>query len=485
MNNALYNPAIEKPGAKYAGAVSARLPESFKFPLVLVLLHLPLGFFLYYGSTFALLHPLGVFLLGMRAAFSTEEKLERSAQFAAYIIGAEVLWRMAEVPIFWEFGKYGAAAILITALARRKLWKVPPFATFYFVLLIPASLIPVIQYSLEQSKGTISSIMSGPFLLMISCWFFSHLKLNHLQIRKLLLAMIIPLMSVALSTLFFTVTAEDIQFTGESNFATSGGFGPNQVSSMLGLGAFLCIACFLLFKNTVNYAVYFGALAILFTAQSVLTFSRGGMYNAIGAVLLIVVFKMGNLKDGIRRLLPLLVISVVFMLVVFPFLNDFTGGALQERFEDTDPTKRGDIVEADMKIFASSPVLGVGVGNAYAERAKYMDGKAMSHTEFTRVISEHGSFGLLALVALGLIILANFRKQSSSFGRAFVAGAAGWSILFMLNAGMRLGGPSLVLGMIYLTVMNFRAKKNRPEQMEKRPPRLRNAAIPPKTGEEL
>lgn len=485
MNNAIYNPAIEKPRAKNARAVPARLPESFRFPLVLVLLHLPLGFFLYYGSTLALLHPIVVFMLGMRAAFSTEEKLEIPAQFAAYIIGAEVLWRMAEVPIFWEFGKYGAAAILITALIRRKLWKIPPFATFYFLLLIPASLIPIVQYSLEKSKGTLSSIMSGPFLLMVSCWFFSHLKLNHLQIRKLLLAMIIPLMSVALSTLFFTVTTEDIQFNGESNFATSGGFGPNQVSSMLGLGAFLCIACFLLFKNTLNYAIYFGVLAVLFSAQSVLTFSRGGMYNAVGAVLLIIVFKMGNLKDGIRRLVPLLAISAVFLLVVFPYLNDFTGGALQERFEDTDPTKRGDIVEADMKIFASSPVLGVGVGNAYAERAKYMDGKAMSHTEFSRLVSEHGSLGLLALVALGLMILANFGKQSSSFGRAFVAGAAGWSILFMLNAGMRLAGPSLVIGMIYLTILDFRTKKADLDEYEKRPPRLRNAAAPSKTGGEL
>lgn len=472
MNNAIYNPALETPPqAKYARFVPTKLTENIKFPFVLVLLHVPLGVLLYNAGSFGLIHPILVFVLGIRAALAAKEGLERAAQYAAYIIGVEVLWRMAQVPIFWEFGKYGAAAIMILALARRKLWNMPAAALFYFILLLPATLIPVMQYSLSDSKGILSSIMSGPFLLWISCWFFSHLKLDHMQVRRLLLVMIIPLMSAALAALFYTVSAEDIQFTGESNFATSGGFGPNQVSSMLGLGAFLCIACFLLFKNGPIYKVYFGVLAILFTATSVMTFSRGGMYNAIGGALMIVVFQVGNLKNGITRLLPILGISAVFMLVVFPYLNDFTGGALQERFEDTNPTKRGDIVEADLQIFASYPIFGIGVGNAYKEREKYMDSKAMSHTEYTRMLSEHGFFGLLALIAMGLMILINFTRQKTSFSRALVAGLAVWSLLFMVNAGMRLGGPSLILGMIYLTVLDFPNRKisllkKRPRNLE-------------------
>jgi hypothetical protein len=46
-----------------------------------------------------------------------------------------------------------------------------------------------------------------------------------------------PAVSIAALALFGILTNPDITFNTESNFATSGGFGPNQVSSMLGLGA--------------------------------------------------------------------------------------------------------------------------------------------------------------------------------------------------------------------------------------------------------
>ncbi|MEP6900903.1 MAG: O-antigen ligase family protein [Actinomycetota bacterium] len=427
----------------------------FKLPLLLILLHIPLGIILYNAGSLGLLHPLILFVIGMRHAILKDVKLERVAQIGAYLIGVEVLWRMAGTPIFWEFGKYATALIMITALVRRGLWKIPAFPIFYFILLLPACVITFVRNSFSEAESMMSSIMSGPFLLMIGCWFFANLQLNRQQIRKLLLAMIIPLMSVAVTTLFYTVTAAEIEFNGESNFATSGGFGPNQVSSMLGLGAFLCVACFLLFKNSFNYALFFGVLALLFTSQSVLTFSRGGMYNAVGGILLIIIFQMRDFKDGIKRLLPVIGITAVFLLVVFPYLDNFTEGALQDRFEDSDPTKRGDILITDFKIFADNPILGIGVGNAYQERAKYLDYKAMSHTEFGRVFSEHGIFGFVSLVAMLVMVIFNFRKQKSIFGKALVAGLIGWSVMFMLNAGMRLAAPSFIWGMSYLILVNF------------------------------
>lgn len=455
MEHAVYSSTVDNKIITHRGLVSARSDSFPPFPVLFVLLHIPLGVVLYNTGLFGLLHPIAAFGFGMRAAIRRDWSLDRAGYFAAYIIGSEIIWRMAKVPIFWEFGKYGAAVILVTALVRRKMWNVPPFAAIYFALLIPGALIPLTQYSLSESKEMLSSIMSGPFLLSISCWYFSNLELDWKRVRKYMLAMVVPLVSAAVATVVYTVTASDIQFNGESNFATSGGFGPNQVSSMLGLGAFLCVASLLLFKNSRWYMMYLGIAAILFTAQSVLTFSRGGMYNAVGAILLIIIFQLVDLRSGIRRLIPVVGLSLVFLLFVFPYLNDFTGGALQERFEDTEPTKRGDIVETDLKIFAAYPILGVGVGNAYAERAKYMDEKAMSHTELSRLAAEHGSFGLLALAFLGLMILVNFRRQSSTFGRALAAGFAAWSIFFMLNAGMRLAAPSFVFGMIYLTVANL------------------------------
>jgi O-Antigen ligase len=462
MNNAIITPTMDNSKAKYPQILINGMKNNFKFPLILFLLHIPLGILIYNTGSFGLLHPLAVFLIGMRYALLKEEKLERVAIVGAYLVGVEVLWRMAGVPIFWEVGKYATSLIMIVALVRRGLWTIPTFATFYFITLLPSCLITITQNNWSESRNILSSNLSGPFSLFVCCWFFSYLQANQQQIKKLLLAAVIPLVSVAVATLFFTVTTPEIEFTGESNFATSGGFGPNQVSSMLGLGAFLCLACFLLFKNNLNYTLFWGAAALLFASQSVLTFSRGGMYNAVGAVLLIVLFQMRNLKEGIKQLLPFIAISAVFLLLVFPYLDSFTGGALQERFEDRDPTRRGAIVQTDLKIFMENPILGVGVGGAYSERAKYLEYKAMSHTEFGRVVAEHGGLGLISLIAMMLMVVFNFRRQNTLFGRALVAGLIGWSTLFMLNSGMRLAAPSFIWGMSYLLLVNQRVIRSKP-----------------------
>jgi O-antigen ligase len=444
----------EKNKPRPAQIVPKQMRQNLGFPWLLILLHIPLGILLYNAGSLGLLHPLLVVVIGMRYAILIEEKLENVALVGAYLVGIEVLWRMAGTPIFWEVGKYVTALMMITALVRRRLWQFPAFPLFYFILLLPSCLITVLQNSFDESRSILSSNLSGPFCLFICCWFFSHLRLCQLQIKKLLLALIIPLISVAVTTLFYTVTASEIEFSGESNFATSGGFGPNQVSSILGLGAFLTVACFLLFKNNFSYVLLWGILTLLFTSQSVLTFSRGGMYNAVGGILLIVIFQMRNLQDGIKRLLPVMVITIVFLFFVFPYLDNFTGGTLQERFEDRDPTKRADILETDLNIFAENPIFGVGIGNAYEERAKYLDYKAMSHTEFGRIVAEHGSLGLIGLIMLALMVVVNFNKQNSVFGKALVAGLIGWSTLFMLNTGMRLAAPSFIWGMSYVLVFN-------------------------------
>jgi O-antigen ligase len=448
------------------------LPEGkvlneFKFPLLLVLLHVPLGLILYNTGSFALIHPIGAFVIGMRYALIGGEKLERVAHFAAYIVGAEILWRMAGIPIFWEFGKYGAACIMIAALIKRRFWSIPAFALFFFAMLIPAAFVTLVENSLFDARNMISFNLSGPFFLFISCWFFSHLKLDELQIRKLLIAAIVPLFCVAVTTLFYTVTTEEIEFNGESNFATSGGFGPNQVSAMLGLGAFLCFACFLLFKNTFEYKLFFGLVGLLLVAECVLTFSRGGIYNAIGALILIVAFQLRDIKANVRRILPVIAIVVLFVIIVFPLLDNFTGGALEERFEDKDSTGRLEIVDADFKIFINNPLLGVGLGNAYAARQEYLyPKKAVSHTEFSRLTAEHGIFGIFAILSLILMIVFNLRRQTSVIGKALTAGLIAWSCLFMMNAGMRLAAPSLILGMIYLCIENSRNHRSNLSRFE-------------------
>ena len=90
-------------------AHQADASREVRLTLLIALAHLPLGLLLYNISFASILHPIGVLLIGLYWATNRRFKLDRVVLAVAYIVGAEVLWRMAGVPIFWEFGKYGCA----------------------------------------------------------------------------------------------------------------------------------------------------------------------------------------------------------------------------------------------------------------------------------------------------------------------------------------------------------------------------------------
>lgn len=423
-----------------------------RLSLLIAVAHIPLGLVIYNAGAAAIIHPLAVFLLGMYWAVKKRFGLERVALAAGYIIGAEVLWRMAHAPIYWEFGKYAPAAIMITALVARRRLQFPKLPLIYFVALIPACFLTLADFDLIEAGNEISFNMSGPFLLLVASWFFSNVKLTDLQLQRLLYSLIIPMMSVACVTLFFSVAKENIQFSTESNLATSGGFGPNQVSSILGLAAFLTLTCIVLFSGDLKSKAVLTIVAVFFVAQCVLTFSRGGIYNAVGGLAVMVLFNSNRLSDGIRSMLPVVAVGSLFFWFVFPLLNNFTGGMLQERFEDSNTTGRTEIIQSDFEVFKENPIFGVGVGASPTYREPLLGHKALSHTELTRLVSEHGVFGVIALVCLFVMAVFNVKKQRLRSRRALVAGIFMWSGLFMLNAGMRLGAPSFMLGLTFILV---------------------------------
>jgi hypothetical protein len=449
-------------------AIRSGKARELKITLLIALAHLPLGVVLYNIGSFALLHPIAAFSVGVVWASKKQYGLDRVALAVGYLVGAEVLWRMASVPVYWEFGKYGSAAIMLIALVSRRRFAIPQLTLVYFIALLPACLLPFIELSISEARDGVSFNFSGPLALAVSCWFFANVRTTPLRLRRLMLAILIPLLSIACATLFFTVTAREISFNTESNFVTSGGFGPNQVSAMLGLGAFIATCCVVNFKIDTKLKLLLGLAAVFFAAQSVLTFSRSGIYNAIGASLVVMLLQFRNLAEGMKRLMPFLALAGIFLWLVFPALDNFTGGKLLERFEDTGTTHRVEIVQSDFEVFSEFPIWGAGVGLGNDYREKLSGYGAGSHTEFSRLISEHGIFGVIALVSLFAMAVINYKRQPSIFGRALVAGASVWCALFMINAGMRLAAPSVLWGLTFVTVISSRRIR----------PKARKIAIP-------
>lgn len=457
--------AAEKRTSNNLNTKSGRPPyrddikRDLRLTLLVTAIHLPLGLVLYNAGSLSIIHPLLVVSFGLYLAFNRRSKYSDIALLLAYIVGVEVLWRMAKIPVFWELGKYGSVAIILVALIRRGRWEIPKVPLVYFLLLIPACILTLLNFDRYSVQGVLSFNMSGPLLLFFCSWFFYKARLGPIEFRRLLLSLIVPLLCVAFTSLFYTVSAENITFTGESNFETSGGFGPNQVSALLGLGVFAAFAGTILIKNGFGFTIFFSTSALFLAAICMLTFSRGGIYNAAAGIAVLLIFGVNDLRAAVRRIALTSAVVAVFLLLIFPAVNDYTGGALQSRFEDTGTTNRSDIALSDVLIFAENPLFGVGVGASRAYREKFIEFSAASHTELSRLIAEHGLFGIGALFALAAAVVINLRRPNSRHGKAFIAGAFAWSFFFMLNSGMRLAAPSFMWGFGFLSIVSLRGMR--------------------------
>jgi len=433
-----------------------------------ILAHVPLAFLAHTSSRVATAHALATVTIGLWFVIFTQRGAERAAYVVTYIAGAEVFWRMTNASIFWEFGKYSIALILLTAVLRWGLFKGAFLPLLYLLLLLPSTVLTISAQDWETARKDLSFNLSGPLALAMSAWFFSQIRFSIRQLKRLLIALIAPLSGVAFLTIFFAVTTE-ISFGGNSNKSVTGGFGPNQVSAALGLGVLATLLCILIGKSDLKYKALMFAMALLFAMQSALTFSRGGLYNAAAGSVLALICLSRDAPSRTKVIVLAITIFCVANFVLLPYLNHFTRGALVNRFQSTNTTGRGQIAEDDLNIWAQNPVLGVGPGQAAHMRIEAEEGLA-AHTELTRLLAEHGALGFIALLVIFVVIAQRWLTAQSIIGKAVIAAAAGWSLIFMLNAAMRLAAPSVMFGLCLLTIRSTLTLRLRSHNMPRRYP---------------
>jgi hypothetical protein len=144
--------------------------------------------------------------------------------------------------------------------------------------------------------------------------------------------------------------------------------------------------------------------------------------------------------------------------VVFPWLENFTGGAFEARFSNTE-SSRTDLAANDAEIFANNFVFGVGPGMTKYQRLGYEIcqirsdqclEEASSHTEFTRMLGEHGIPGIIAIVLL--IMLAFSAAKRAGPGRAFAIAWIAWAVAQMFYANLRIVAVPFAFGLAFLTL---------------------------------
>jgi O-antigen ligase len=195
-------------------------------------------------------------------------------------------------------------------------------------------------------------------------------------------------------------------------------------------------------------------IMILSGVQSMMTFSRGGMYNAIGAAFIACLFLLRDRQAALRILVVGTLICTLGYFVLLPKMDALTDGALTARFQDTDTTNRMDFILVELQVWRDNPILGVGPDQARGNRAETLGKAAAAHTEFSRMLAEHGTFGLLALLMLIGAGTWNLWKAKGAQHKALVAAAMVWSFLFMTNAAMRIVAPAFMFGLAFIGLVS-------------------------------
>jgi len=221
---------------------------------------------------------------------------------------------------------------------------------------------------------------------------------------------VIFMSSLLLSAIISVVYLKgDIQWTQNSNFETSGGMGPVQISFYLGIGAFSGLYGLFLSRGIAR-VIYF-TLSSAIIIIMILTFSRGGLYM-LGLMILVAFFSQKKVKY-IFLVIPL---SVIIYLGI-GFVTDITEGKIIDRYAQEGTSSRDVLAIYGWDMFIENPYIGVGTANYYFEvtKSKYLGAKSGAHNEIIRALSEHGFIGGLLWVLFFIVSIFQLRKKKGFY----------------------------------------------------------------------
>jgi O-antigen ligase len=467
---------VASSGLRRPRAAAPARPLRFSWVLGALVLHALLGVVFKHSGALATLHALGTLAFGLYLAMS-RRPMFHLACWGMYAAGAEVLWRMAAANLIWEYGKYAISLVFLLRVFRGGLKSIYLTPVIYFMLLMPA-IVPTVLGSfspsgLADARRLLSFNLSGPFSVLACSLFFSRVHLTDLRTRRLMVWMVLPIAGIASAILLGLTSLEHLDFGTGSNLLASGGFGPNQVAGMLGLGALFAALLALDARLNARLRLLFSAVALWFAAHSVLSFSRTGIYLfAAGLAVALPFWSIRNLLRPKTVLVAALAIGAG--LVTWAFLMRYTEGMIGERFASANLTRRDLIAMEDIDLWKQNAMLGAGVGNSSIAHAELEGaaGRIGAHTEYTRLLAEHGFLGAIAALLLFIMAARPLFTMPPGFTKGALLGASAVTLLWMAASAMRNAAPGLLVG---LAAAQFSRRRPRAP----RRPAATAAAAPP------
>lgn len=400
---------------------------------------------------------IGVFIINI---IFKSNRNEEAFLFAAYISSAEVFIRMSKAMILYETGKYSVILFLMIGIFVGKFkQKFSVTLAFYLLLLLLGIVFTRVPEG-EYIRKAIAFNLSGPFVLGIAGLYFYKRNITKENLSNALFFMLLPLFSMVTYLYFKTPDLKDIVFQGSANFDTSGGFGPNQVSTILGLGIFIISVLILMKKRITGYVLLDVFVLLYFIYRALLTFSRGGLITGVVAIISFVLFYSLFKKVSLGSFISYAGLTAVFIVSIWLYTSNITGGMLDNRYagKNAKGVQKKDVSSGRVAIlneqiasFLVNP-LGIGVGNGkYKRQGTIGHVTAASHNEVGRLIEEHGIIGFIILLLLLGLPLLNF-WNGDNYNRAFTTAFYLFWFLTINHSAMRIAFPGFIYGLSLLNI---------------------------------
>ena len=301
----------------------------------LVGLHIVIGFLIYLNKDIAKIYFIVAvaFFLFRIINIQTELKTYEILKACAYFVGAEVLFRMTRGAISYEAGKYLVIFFALLGMIYKGISGKGYSYFIYLMLLVPSIFVASTTLSFDANFRTnIAFVLSGPVCLGIAALFCYDKKVTIKQLNNVLLIMVLPIIANTTYIFFYTPSIKDTIANTSSNFAASGGFGPNQVSITLGLGMFIMVTLFFTQSNSLKLKILNLLLLAVISYRAVLTFSRGGVITAILTILAFLFFYYkGSSVIKKNSILTQFIVLFGCLLMTWAFTSSQTDGYIDLR----------------------------------------------------------------------------------------------------------------------------------------------------------
>ncbi|WP_041578706.1 O-antigen ligase family protein [Zunongwangia profunda] len=435
--------------------------QSRKQYFQLLLLHMGMAFAIYLFRPISFLLANGILLFWLIYILQNKNKNNEALMAAAYVAGSEVYFRMTDGMIFYETGKYMIIIFLLVGMFfKGTSSKTVPYWLF-ILMMVPGILVSAINISYgAEFRKLVAFNLSGPVCLGIVAVYCYYKKIKKSDFEKVILMLLLPLISNMFYLYLYTPSLKESLINVSANYSATGGYGPNQISTIFGMGFFLISTRLFLVKDKLVNLIDFILLGLM-GYRAVVTFSRGGVFTGIICISTFLIFYYYKMDRRSRSAVfrKILFIGAVglgvwtFSLVKTYGLigNRYTNKDASGRLKDDITTGRSELIETELHAFMNHPLLGIGVGKGKEYREEQLGIEIATHNEISRMLSEQGLLGLISLLILIFVPVVFWFKFENNY--YFLAFLAFW-FLTINHSAMRIALPAFVYGLALLYIVD-------------------------------